>query len=66
MNNLLLWLSGVLILVLGALFVGPHFVDWNSYRSVFEAQATRLVGRDVRVEGGVNLRLLPAPYVSFE
>ncbi|MEO0618721.1 MAG: AsmA family protein [Pseudomonadota bacterium] len=66
MNTLLLWLAGLLILVLGALFAGPYFVDWNSYRTAFEAQATRLVGRPVTVEGNVNLRLLPAPYVSFE
>ncbi len=66
MNNLLLALAGTLILALAALFVGPYFVDWNTYRTVFEEQATRLAGRKVTVEGNVNLRLLPAPYVSFE
>jgi uncharacterized protein involved in outer membrane biogenesis/tetratricopeptide (TPR) repeat protein len=66
MNNALLYLGGILITVLAVLFAVPRFVDWNSYRGVFEEEATRILGREVRVGGGVNVRLLPAPYVSFE
>ncbi len=55
-----------MVVVLTALFAGPHFVDWNSYRGVFEEEASRVLGRDVRVGGAVNLRLLPKPYVSLE
>ena len=44
----------------------PYVVDWNAYRGVFEEEASRVLGRDVRVGGKVNLRLLPAPYVRFE
>jgi uncharacterized protein involved in outer membrane biogenesis len=66
MNNALLYFGGFLITALAVLFAVPHFVDWNSYRGVFEEEATRVLGREVRVGGAVNLRLLPAPYVSFE
>ncbi len=66
MNNALLYIGGLLVCVLAALFAVPHFVDWNSYRGVFEEEATRVLGRDVRIGGAVNLRLLPAPYVSLE
>ena len=66
MNTLLMWVCGLLIAVLAALFAMPHFIDWNGYRGVFEEEATRILGRDVRVRGNVNLRLLPAPYVGFE
>lgn len=66
MNNLLLWIGGFLVAVLAALFAVPHFVDWTRYRGVFEEEATRILGRDVRVAGAVNLRLLPVPYVRFE
>lgn len=66
MNSLLTWIGSLLILALAALFAGPHFVDWNVYRGVFEEEASRILGRDVRVGGDVNLRLLPAPYVRFE
>ena len=66
MNNALLYISGFLVVVLAALFAVPHFIDWNSYRGVFEEEASRVLGRDVRIGGAVNLRLLPAPYVSLE
>jgi hypothetical protein len=66
MSNGLLYIAGLFSLALAALFGVPHFVDWNGYRGVFEEEATRILGRDVRVGGDVNVRLLPAPYVSFE
>jgi uncharacterized protein involved in outer membrane biogenesis len=66
MNNALLYLGGILITALAVLFAVPRFIDWNSYRGVFEEEATRILGREVRVGGDVNLRLLPAPFVSFE
>ena len=66
MNTFLMWLGGLLIAIFALLFAGPYFVDWNSYRGVFEEEATRVLGRRVRVGGSVNVRLLPAPYLLFE
>jgi len=66
MSNGLLYIAGLLALALAALFAVPYFVDWNGYRGVFEEEASRVLGREVRVGGDVNVRLLPAPYVSFE
>lgn len=66
MNNALLYLGGILITALAVLFAVPRFIDWNSYRGVFEEEASRILGREVRVGGAVNVRLLPAPYVAFE
>lgn len=66
MNNVLLYLGGLLVVALAALFAVPHFIDWNGYRGVFEEEATKVLGRDVRVGGAVNVRLLPTPFVSFE
>jgi hypothetical protein len=65
-NSLLLTLTAVLILVLSALFAAPLFVDWNDYRSVFETQATNLLGRQVKVGGKVHLVLLPSPELKFD
>jgi uncharacterized protein involved in outer membrane biogenesis len=65
-NHFLLSLTAVLILLLSALFAVPYFVDWNDYRHVFEAQATKLLGRDVKVGGEVHLVLLPAPQLRFD
>lgn len=66
MNNVLLYLGGLLVVTLAALFAVPHFIDWNGYRGIFEEEATKVLGRDVRVGGAVNVRLLPTPFVSFE
>lgn len=66
MSNGLLYIAGLIALALAALFAVPYFVDWNGYRGVFEEEATRILGREVRVGGSVNVRFLPSPYVSFE
>ena len=66
MSNFVVAIAVFLITVIGALFAVPYFVDWNGYRSVFEEEATRLLGREVRVGGAVNLHLLPTPYFRFE
>lgn len=66
MNNVLLMLGAILVGVLAALVAVPMVIDWNGYRGVFEEEASRLLGRDVRLGGGVNVRVLPVPYVRFE
>ncbi len=66
MNNALLYLGGLLAVTLAALFAVPHFIDWNGYRGVFEEEASKVLGRGVRVGGAVNVRFLPTPYVRFD
>ncbi len=66
MNNFLLFIGAVLVLALGAAFAAPQYVDWDDYRGAFEEEASRVLGRPIRVGGKVDLRLLPTPYVRFE
>ncbi len=66
MNNVLLVLGAIVAGILAALAAVPMAIDWNGYRGVFEEEASRLLGRDVRVGGAVNVRVLPVPYVRFE
>lgn len=66
MNNLLVAIAVFVITVVGALFAVPHFVDWDSYRPLFEDEATLIVGREVQVRGKVKLHLLPTPYLRVE
>jgi uncharacterized protein involved in outer membrane biogenesis len=66
MSNFLVALGVFLITVIGALFTVPYFIDWNGYRGVFEQEASRLLAREVRVRGAVNLHLLPTPYIRME
>ena len=66
MNSFLLALTALLILVLTALFAAPLFIDWNDYRPAFETQASKLLGRQVKVGGKVHLLLLPTPELRFD
>ena len=45
--------------------IAPYFIDWSSYRTAFEAEASRIVGQSVRVRGDADARLLPFPSVTF-
>ena len=66
MNKVLVTIGVLLIAVLTALFAVPSFVDWGRYRATFESEASRLLGRRVRVGEKVELQLLPTPYIAFE
>jgi large subunit ribosomal protein L24 len=57
----LLGLAVAIILALVTALVGPLLVDWNRYRPEFEAQASRIVGLPVQVNGAIDARLLPSP-----
>jgi uncharacterized protein involved in outer membrane biogenesis len=62
----LLGLGIAIILALVTALVGPLFVDWGQYRSVIEAEASRVVGVDVRVAGPIDVRLLPTPSLNLQ
>lgn len=66
MSNFLIAVAVFVITVVAALFAVPYVVDWNGYRGVFEDEASRMLGREVRVGGAVNLHFLPSPYFSLE
>ncbi len=65
MQNTLLGLAIAIILALVAALVGPLLIDWGGHRSLFEAQASRLIGLDVRVNGAIEARLLPTPSLTL-
>ena len=64
MGSLLAALTTIVVTALAVLFAVPYFVDWNDYRSAFEAQAAKLVGRPVRVAGSIDLTILPVPVLK--
>jgi large subunit ribosomal protein L24 len=61
----LLGLAVALILALLAALVGPYFVNWDDHRAFFEAEASRLVGLDVRVAGPIKVSVLPSPSMTL-
>lgn len=65
MQTTLLGLAIAIILALVAALVGPLLIDWGGYRSIFEAEASHLIGVDVRVTGVIDARLLPSPRLTL-
>jgi uncharacterized protein involved in outer membrane biogenesis len=57
----LLGLAIAFIIALIAALVGPYFIDWSQFRPQFEAEASRVIGAQVRVAGTLDARLLPTP-----
>ena len=57
-------LTGIAIAVVVAIviaLVAPFLIDWSSYRGSVESRAADILGRQVRIEGDMELRLLPQP-----
>ena len=65
MQTTLLGLAIAIILALVAALVGPLLLDWGSHRTLFEAEASRLIGVNVRVAGNIDARLLPSPRLTL-
>lgn len=63
--RLFVLIGGLIVLALTVALVGPYFIDWTSYRSDFEREASRILGREVTVAGEATARLLPFPSVTF-
>lgn len=61
MQRALLGAAIALILVLVTALVGPLFVDWGRYRHTFETEISRLTPLDMRIDGPIDVRLLPTP-----
>lgn len=65
MGSLLAAVATVVLTALAALLALPYFVDWNEYKAAFEAQAAKVVGRPVRIDGRVDLSILPVPMLNM-
>ena len=65
LQTTLLGLAIAIILALVAALVGPLLIDWGSHRALFEAEASRLIGVNVRVAGAIEARLLPSPQLTL-
>ena len=65
LQTTLLGLAIAIILALVAALVGPLLIDWGNHRSLFEAEASRLIGVNVRVTGAIDARFLPSPQLTL-
>ncbi|MCH7929733.1 MAG: AsmA family protein [Proteobacteria bacterium] len=55
---------GLISLLLVAAVALPMFVDLNDYKDVIAAEVGAATGREVVIEGGIELSVLPAPRIA--
>ena len=48
----------------GALVVAPSFIDWNVYRGELSALLSSTAGRQVSIDGDLEMAILPTPYLN--
>jgi uncharacterized protein involved in outer membrane biogenesis len=58
-------IGGFVVAVLIAALVAPLFIDWTGYRADFEREASKILGRPVKVAGEAKARILPFPSLAF-
>ncbi|MGA7325040.1 MAG: AsmA family protein [Rhodomicrobium sp.] len=63
MGRILATFATLLILVLAAALVLPAFVDWKAYRPDIERAASAVLGRNVQINGDIEIELLPEPHL---
>ncbi len=65
MKRFIIIFSVLAVLLFGALFVAPGFVDWNKYKPQILAQLHEATGHEYSIEGALDLAVLPYPHVSI-
>ena len=51
----------LLVLLIAAVLIGPGLVDGNQYKADIQAQAKKLTGRALTINGDIRITVLPAP-----
>ena len=57
--KLFAFVGSLLVIALLAALILPPYVDWNQFKSRFEAEASLTLGVPVTVNGQASARLLP-------
>ena len=65
LRDLITLVATALILLLTAALAGPWFIDWTAHRGWVESELARITATRVRVNGEVDLKLLPVPKLSL-
>ncbi len=59
MRRILLIAGGVLVLLLGALLIVPNLIPQEVYRAKIEEEASKVLGRQVKVTGNIGVSIFP-------
>lgn len=59
MNRILIIAGGVLVLLLGAIMIIPNLIPQEVYRAKIEEEASKALGRQVKVTGNISVGIFP-------
>ena len=63
-RNILIGIAVVLVLLVGAVIIGPSFIDSNALKSEITAQTRIATGRDLTIGGNLEIRFFPSPALT--
>lgn len=66
LKRFLIALVAVLVLSIGALVIGPGFVDWNKYKPQILTQLQAATGHDYAIGGPLEFAVLPYPRLRIQ
>ena len=61
MKKIVIALVVLVVLLVGAVLVGPSFIDWNSYKGQIVAAIKNSTGREAAIDGDIAFSVLPVP-----
>lgn len=61
MKKVLIALAALLVLIVGAILIGPNFIDWNAHKERILAAIKENTGRTAFIDGDIDFSLLPTP-----
>ncbi|MEM7223565.1 MAG: AsmA family protein [Pseudomonadota bacterium] len=61
MRILLYALLGLVALLVSAVLIGPSFIDWNAQKDRIAGEVRKITGRELKIDGDMELAVLPAP-----
>lgn len=60
MRKFLIGFGAVVVLLVAAALIGPSFVNWNDYKREITEEAKKATGRDLIIDGDLDLAILPS------
>ena len=64
MRKLLIGVAAILALLVATALIGPNLIDWNSYKSDIVDQAKAATGRDLSIDGNIDLSVFPGLHLT--
>ena len=63
-RKVLIGFVGLIILAFAAVLIVPGFIDWNTYKNDITNQVASLTGRQLTIDGNIEMTVLPAPAIT--